>query len=243
MPSLLFLMFAFMLAGWIQGLTGFGFAVATTLLLVNHMDFTLLVFFNLCLSVLTSLVAMLSGQNIRSIHRPTLLKLIISAFAGLVVGLAIISYVDAQILKRITLGVILLASVVSLTKRKAFFANSYMSWIGGFFSGVLTPSTGINGPLVALHLNAAFINKEQVRSTMLAYLFLIMTFGVISMSLQIDLSPNDLSLLSKMVVPALVGYVLGMFTFRRLPNRVYQLVVSLFLILSSLISLIYLIVK
>lgn len=241
MPSLLLLFGAFLLAGWIQGLIGFGFAIATTLLLVDRLDFTTLVYFNLCMSVLTSVVALFSGRNLRSIHRLTLLKLIVSATAGLLVGVALISYVNALVLKQVTLAVILLASLVSLTRNKVFFAHHYMSWVGGFFSGVLTPSTGINGPLVALHLNAAFTNKEQTRNTMLSYLFLIMSFGVISMTLQADLAPGALPLLWKLVVPSLAGYVLGMLSFRRLPNRLFQRTVTLFLILSSLLSLIYLI--
>ena len=241
MPSLLLLFFAFLLAGWIQGLIGFGFAIATTLLLVDKLDFTMLVYFNLCMSVLTSLVAMFSGKNLQSIQRGTLLKLIVSATIGLLVGLAIISYVNALVLKQVTLAVILLASVVSLTKNKVFFAHNYMTWVGGFFSGVLTPSTGINGPLVALHLNAVFTNKEQTRNTMLSYLFLIMSFGVISMTLQTDFAPGTMQLLLKLIGPSLAGYVLGMLSFRMLPNHIFQKTVTLFLILSSLLSLIYLI--
>lgn len=241
MPSLLLLFLAFLLAGWIQGLIGFGFAIATTLLLVDRLDFTTLVYFNLCMSVLTSVVALFSGKNLRSIHKTTLLKLIVSATAGLLVGVAIISYVNALVLKQVTLAVILLASLVSLTKNKVFFAHDFMSWVGGFFSGVLTPSTGINGPLVALHLNAAFTNKEQTRNTMLSYLFLIMSFGAISMTLQADLAPGTLPLLLKLIVPSLAGYVLGMLSFRQLPNHLFQRTVTVFLLLSSLLSLIYLI--
>lgn len=241
MPSLLLLFFAFLLAGWIQGLIGFGFAIATTLLLVNQLDFTTLVYFNLCMSVLTSVIALCSGKNLRSIHKVTLLKLVVSATAGLLVGVAIINLVDALVLKQVTLAVILLASLVSLTKNKVFFAHRYMSWVGGFFSGVLTPSTGINGPLVALHLNAAFTNKEQTRNTMLSYLFLIMSFGVISMSLQANLAPGAGPLLLKLIGPSLAGYVLGMLSFRQLPNHLFQRTVTLFLIISSLLSLIYLI--
>ena len=241
MPSIVLVFVAFMIAGWVQGLIGFGFAIATTLLLVNHMDFTQLVYFNLCMSVLTSLIAMFSGKNLRSIHKVTLLKLIVSASVGLVAGLTIISYVHAVVLKQVTLAVILLASLVSLTKNKVFFAHQYMTWVGGFFSGLLTPSTGINGPLVALHLNAAFTNKEQMRNTMLSYLFLIMSFGVITMTMQADFAPGTWTLLLQLIIPSLLGYVLGMFSFRMLPNGIFQKVVTIFLIVSSLLSLIYLI--
>jgi uncharacterized protein len=240
-PELLIIVFAFLVAGWIQGVFGFGFAVATTLLLVNQIDFTMLVFLNLCMSVMTSLIAMLSGKNLKTIHKRTLVKLIISSFAGLAVGLAMITFVDAVILKKITLVVILLASIASLTKTKALFSHHYMAWIGGFFSGVLTPSTGINGPLVALHLNAAFTDKQQIRNTMLSYLLLIMTFGVITMSIQADLANETADMLLKVIVPSVVGYVLGMYSFRVLTDFVFTRTVTVFLICSSLASLIYLI--
>lgn len=232
---------AFMLAGWIQGVVGFGFAVATTLLLVNHLDFTMLVFLNICMSVITSLIAMLSGKNLRSIHRSTLLKLMISSSVGLILGLVIINRVDVVLLKKVTLAVILFASVLSLTRNKKFFAHGLMAWIGGFFSGVLTPSTGINGPLVALHLNAAFNDKQQTRTTMLSYLFLIMAFGMIFMAFQSPLSPEAWDMLPKVIVPSILGYVLGMFSFRLLSDVVFKTTVTLFLIFSSLTSLLYLI--
>lgn len=241
MQQLIIVFIAFLIAGWVQGLIGFGFAVVTTLLLVNSVDFTTLVYFNLCMSVLTSIIAMFNAKNLKSIHKPTLLKLIVSACAGLFIGLALIDVVNSIVLKKITLSVILLASIVSLTKNKVFFSHNYMSWIGGFFSGVLTPSTGINGPLVALHLNAAFTNKDQIRNTMLSYLFLIMTFGVVTMSLQMKFTPEILQMLWKLVIPSVTGYLLGMFSFRVLPDATFQKTVIIFLILSSISSLIYLI--
>jgi uncharacterized membrane protein YfcA len=242
MEELVFVLVAFTVAGWVQGITGFGFAVTTTLLLVNQIDFTMLVFLNLSMSVLTSLIAMLSGKNLKSIHKITLLKLILSATAGLAIGIIIINKVDVVVLKKITLAAILFASVISLTKNKAVFAHSYMSWIGGFLSGVLTPSTGINGPLVALHLNAAFKDKSETRNTMLAYLFLIMVFGVISMLMESPLSPDTGNVLLKVIIPSVVGYVLGMYSFRILSNMIFKTTVTMFLILSSLASLIYLII-
>lgn len=240
--ELVIIVIAFLVAGWIQGVFGFGFAIATTLLLVNQIDFTMLVYLNLCMSVITSLIAMLSGKNLKTIHRSTLLKLIVSSSLGLALGIAIITYVDALILKKITLVVILLASVASLTKTKALFSHRYMAWVGGFFSGVLTPSTGINGPLVALHLNAAFTDKQQIRNTMLSYLFLIMAFGVISMTIKADLSPQTWDMLLKVIVPSILGYVLGMFSFRIFSDLLFTRTVTFFLISSSFASLVYLII-
>lgn len=240
--EIIIIVIAFLVAGWIQGVFGFGFAIATTLLLVNRIDFTMLVFLNLCMSVVTSVIAMLSGKNILTIHKTTLLKLIISSTAGLVLGMAVISYFDAVVLKKITLVVILIASIASLTKTKALFSHHYMAWIGGFFSGVLTPSTGINGPLVALHLNAAFTDKQRIRNTMLAYLFLIMAFGVISMSINADLSSQTKDWLVKVIGPSILGYVLGMLSFRLLSDYIFRRTVNVFLICSSFASLVYLII-
>jgi uncharacterized membrane protein YfcA len=236
------ILLAFMVAGWVQGVLGFGFAVASTLLLVNHINFMMLVFLNLCMSLLTCVIAMFSAKNLKSIHKPTLFKLVISALAGLSLGITIISYVDGVILKQVTLVVILIASLVSLSKRKVFFARKYMSWVGGFLSGALTPSTGINGPLVVLHLNAAFKDKQQIRTTMLSYLLVIMTFGILSMSLQNRLSAETWHILPKVILPSIVGYALGTLTFRWLSYSIFKKTVSLFLIGSSFLSLIYLII-
>lgn len=241
MAELLFILGAFMVAGWVQGVIGFGFAIVTTLFLVNQVNFTMLVFLNLCMSVLTSLFAMLSAKNLKVVHKPTLLRLIISAGTGLIVGILIINVVNASILKQITLGVIFVASLLSLRKKIAFFAFPFMAWVTGFFSGVLTPSTGINGPLVALHLNAAFHEKLQTRTTMLAYLFLIMAFGVFFMGFQQELPRQTWQMLPKVLLPSVAGYGLGMLSFRLLSDTVFKQIVTFFLIGSSILSLIYLI--
>lgn len=242
MPEYIFLIVAFLFAGWVQGLVGFGFAVTTTLVLVNHVEFTVLVFLNLCISLMLSTVAMLSAHNLRALHRKTLIKLVVSATAGILVGIAIINVTNAVVLKKIALAAILLASLVSLTRSRVFFSHNYISWLSGFFSGVLTPSTGINGPLVALHLNAAFKNKDQTRSTMLSYLLLIMLFGVISMSISTELSPGTGGLLLRLGIPSLCGYGLGLLTFKKLADHTFRKLVTIFLIVSSIASLTYLIV-
>ncbi|HMR19778.1 MAG TPA: sulfite exporter TauE/SafE family protein [Sphingobacterium sp.] len=241
MTEFVIILIGFAIGGWIQGLLGFGFAVATTLLLMDRMDFTMLVFLNLSMSVLTSLIAMLSGKNLKSIHKSTLSKLMISSLIGLLIGTVMLGLINAIALKKVTLLVILVASLVSLTKNKALFTHSYMAWISGFFSGVLTPSTGINGPLVVLHLNAAFTDKESTRNTMLAYLFLIMVFGMTAMGLQGGLPAETWDTLSTVILPSFLGYVLGMLSFRLLSHDVFKITITVFLIGSSLLSFIYLI--
>ncbi|MCM4155762.1 sulfite exporter TauE/SafE family protein [Gramella sp. AN32] len=238
MSEIILICLVFFIAGWVQGVIGFGFAVATTLLLVNNMNFTTLVFLNLSMSLTTAVIAMLSGKNLKMIDRGILIRLALTAFVGLILGLFIIEWVDSVILKKATLVVILIASLLSLSKTQSLFAHRRMVWFSGFLSGVLTPSTGINGPLVALHLNATLKDKIATRATMLAYLFVIMGMGVILMSWQQDFSNDTWSLLLKVLLPSIIGYAFGLWSFRQLSNGVFKKTVTVFLIASSLVSLI-----
>ena len=243
MADVLVILLSFFLAGWVQGTLGFGFAVASTLLLLGGMNFTMLVFLNLCMSFLSCVLAMLSAGNLRSIHKPILFRVVLSALIGLVIGSAVIKYVDSVFLKQVTLVVILVASLLSLGKYRRFFAQKYLSVAGGFLSGILTPSTGINGPLVMLHLNAAMKDKRQIRSTMLSYLLVIMAFGILSMTFQVGLPRGTWETLAKIVLPSVAGYALGVLTFRQLSDSLYNKLVTFFLIASSLLSLIYLVLQ
>lgn len=238
-----FLLLSFTAAGSVQGTLGFGFAVASTLLLVNNTDFTTLVFLNLCMTLLTCFISMLSLQNLRSIQKLVLIKLVVSALTGLGVGIVLVNYLNAFILKQCTLLIILLASVLSLGNNKSFFSHKYMSLAGGFLSGVLTPSTAINGPLVMLHLNAALKNKQEIRTTMLSYLMIIMAFGIVSMDFKLELPSGIWRTVVQIILPTLAGYTLGVITFRLLPDNVYKRIVLLFLIASSFLSLLYLFYK
>lgn len=242
MSTAILVLIVFFIAGCVQGIVGFGFAIATTLVLVNFMDFSLLVFLNLCMSALTSLIALFSGDNLRSINKKVFGILIGSALLGLALGVMLVDHLDAKALKEITLAVILLASILSLTKSKKIFAKPPMLWINGFLSGVLTPSTGINGPLVALHLNAAYTDKRTIRATMLTYLFVIMVFGVVSMYIYATLPEGTWMTMAQVLIPSMLGYVVGMKLFGLLSHSLYQRMVTVFLIASSLMSLIYLII-
>lgn len=240
MPEILLFCIVFFIAGWVQGIVGFGFAVATTLLLINRIDFTTLVFLNLSMSLITAVIAMFSGKNLRMIDKGILIRLSILAAIGLIIGILIIEWVNPLILKKVTLFVILIASILSLFKSKKIFGKKDMVWLSGFSSGLLTPSTGINGPMVALHLNAALTDKIAKRATMLAYLCFIMGAGVLLMSFQQDFTSHTWLMLGKLVIPSVVGYGTGLWSFRKLSDHAFKIAVTVFLIISSLISLLYL---
>lgn len=235
--ELLWLLAAFFLAGLVQGLLGFGFVIASTLVLVARMDMATLVFINLTMSILTSLVAMLSVKNLKSMPPKLLAKLTISSIAGIVLGIWLMDYVNEMLLKQITLLMILLAALLSLRQSKSFFAHPWTGWAGGFLSGVLTPSTGINGPPVVLHLNALLQSKAQIRATMLAYLLLVMAFGLISLVLKPGFTKPDLQMLAIASVPTFVGYGAGVLIFKNLNNNVFQRLVTIFLIVTSIAAL------
>lgn len=238
MTQTVLIIITFAIAGWIQGVLGFGFVIATTLILVNSMDLSTLVFLNLAISVVTSGVAFLSAKNIKILNKPILLKLVVSATLGLIIGVYIMNYVNSTILKQVTLIIILIASILSLTKTQKLFSHKYMLWFSGFISGVLTPSTGINGPPVVLHLNAALKNKAEIRVTMLAFLFLIMAFGLISLVIQPDFGQQNWITAAKLSIPSVAGYLLGLLTFRKMPDKVFQKFVLYFLISTSAAALI-----
>lgn len=240
MEEIILFSVVFFIAGWVQGVIGFGFAVATTLLLINRIDFTTLVFLNLSMSLITAVIAMFSGKNLKMINKGILIRLSIMAAIGLLIGILVIEWVNPVVLKKATLLVILIASIISLSKNKKIFGKKNMVWISGFSSGLLTPSTGINGPMVALHLNAALTDKIAKRATMLAYLCFIMGAGVLMMGLQQDFSLDTWLMLGKLVIPSVVGYAAGLWSFKKLSDHVFKLAVTIFLIISSLISLLYL---
>lgn len=239
-PEFFLFCLVFFIAGWIQGIVGFGFAVATTLLLINRIDFTTLVFLNLSMSLITSIIAMLSGKNLRMIDRVLLLRLCLLAAVGLAIGLLIVEWVNPLILKKVTLLVILVASILSLFRNVKLFGKKNMVWISGLTSGLLTPSTGINGPMVALHLNARLSDKTIKRATMLAYLCFIMGAGVLLMGYQQQFSNETWQILMKLVIPSVLGYGAGLLTFKQLSDRSFRIAVTSFLIVSSLLSLLYL---
>jgi uncharacterized membrane protein YfcA len=150
----------FLLAGIINGLAGFGFALVGTMVLATVIDPATAVVFMILpiLGVNLSLVGELSSEQLRSCGR-RFAPLLVAALVGTVLGMALIDILPERPL-RLALGVVSLGFVASSQRavrlpgldraREGCFVETTPAMVGvGGLSGVLFGGTNVGVQLVA----------------------------------------------------------------------------------------------
>lgn len=224
---LVFIVGTLLVAGAINGIAGFGFAVLGTVALASILDPAMAVVFMIIpiLAVNISLLTELSPTDIRSCGI-RFGPLILGALLGTILGLLLLGVIPADLL-RITLGVISLLFVLSIQNvltiqlfagrlsNDVVESNPIMFGLGGLFGFVF------GGTNVGVQFIAYLKSRELSHGLFIgvvAFVFLglngIRIIAASVISLYPDLNTVIISFLA--VVPAVIGVYIG----KRLRHRV-----------------------
>lgn len=158
-------------AAAVQGLTGFGLAVAATPLLVLVLPATEAVPVAVVASLLVSIPQAATSRA--AINVPVARRLAVASLPGIALGTYVFLVAPS--------GALQLAVGVSVIAAAAFFwrppesaairaAGAWPDFLVGFVSGVLKTAVSVNGPPLALRLQAIGMKPEAFRATMAAVL-------------------------------------------------------------------------
>ena len=149
---------------------GFGESLVAVPLLALVIPLEVAVPLGVLISILVAAVVVV--QDHEHIHFDSAKWLIVFAVLGIPVGLGILVYLDARIVK-IALGVLVVAySAYGLfTKRTLHLPRDTRLWLFacGFVSGVLGGAYGLNGPPLVIYGNLRRWDAQQFRATLQAY--------------------------------------------------------------------------
>jgi len=140
-----------MFAAFIMGISGFGFVLVTTPLLLLLVDPKMVIVFNVTLGVLVCIPPL--WQTYRHLQPSRIIVLVVSSILGLPLGIYILSRLSSLTLKAVIITIvvfftILLASGVSFKIKRERLGLT----ISGFISGALSNSAGLGGPPIILFL-------------------------------------------------------------------------------------------
>jgi uncharacterized membrane protein YfcA len=220
LPFLSGLCVLLLVAGAVNGIAGFGFALVATMALATVVEPAVAVVFMILpiLAVNVSLVGGLSGEDLRTCGR-RFAPLLGSALVGTVLGMALIDIVPASPL-RVALGVVSLGFVASAQPllpvpgldraREGCFVETPLAMVGvGGVSGVLFGGTNVGVQLVAFLRSCDLSHSLFVGVVALIFLGLnavrVGAAGVLG--LYPSLAAVGLSVLA--AAPAVVGVALG----------------------------------
>lgn len=111
-------------------------------------------------------------KNSQAVNYKTSIRLIISSIVGIPVGLYYLQHLNEQVIN-LVLGVIILVFSGYKLSGVTFQIKtpSYITYIVGFFSGIIGAAYNTNGPPVIMLLSAKKWPPETFRSTLQCYFF------------------------------------------------------------------------
>lgn len=216
---------------FVQSATGMGFALLLSPALFAVMDPEEAVTAVLLLgAVLCALVLFES----RRVGTHGLGRLLLPAAPGLAVGLVVLAALSKEALQ-IGVGVVVVAAAVWQLRHGAA-ALRMGSAVAGFLSGVLTTSISVNGPPLALWLEAERVRPAVFRATLAAAFLILDVAGIALIVSREGTDVVDPGELGPLLACVLVGYGLGAAGFRRLDAERFSEIVLGIVICTGLAS-------
>ena len=208
-------------AGFLQGLTGFGFALVALPLLGLFIDIKtsipLIIMLALCISVALS-VQLRSSINFKSIY-----TLMAATIPGIPLGVYALKNIPAEYLA-ITLGIIMVSftSYQLLAKPAPRHLGIFPTALAGFLSGIIGGSIGAGGPPVIIYSTIQPWSKNQAKATLTFYFAI--SGALISMTHAYSgLITQEVMHLFLISLPSLaIGIFLGTFAYTRISDHGYK---------------------
>ena len=110
--------------------------------------------------------------------------------------------------------------------------------VAGFFSGVLTTSISVNGPPLALWLEAERVPPRRFRATLAAAFLALDVAGVALILAREGADTVELGSLGPLLACVLGGYAIGAVGFRRLEAESFSMVVLIVVICTGVASIV-----
>ena len=191
------------LAAAVQLAAGFGFGLTAVPLLSLAIGAHDAVVLALALATITNGAQAWLGRHLTD--RPVAGRMLAGAAVGLPLGLVVYQVVDDQVL-RILIAVAVLAAVVVIARGLDLrHAGPGLDVGGGMLAGVLTLSTGTNGPPLVAVLQARHFDQQRFRSTITTIFVALDIVGIVVFAITGDLDAE----VRRAFVASLPGLAVG----------------------------------
>lgn len=225
-------------AGAISGLAGFGFGLTSVPLLLLIYDPAAVVTVTKVLTLTTSWVLLI--DHWRSIQARTIFGLLPWAIAGMAGGIAMLTLLDAAVIKLMASVVIIgFAALLLRGVPRPGGTRANQPWttaVTGLSSGLLSTSTGLSGPPVVLLLTLRGTGMHAFRTSVAAYFLILDLVGLPALLSQGVISLSDITTALAFVPAALIGRLAGMRLVRYVSPLTFRRVTLGLLLLTGAIG-------
>ncbi len=231
-------------AGLLGGVTGFGFSlVCTPLLLLLGLGLTDIVVVNLTIGLLTRLASV--ARLHRSVHRRRAGDLVAGSVPGLLVGYLVRDWVSGDVLKVAAGGVAVVVAAQLLLRpadpRRAgrVRAPRLAAGTAGLLGGFLGITTSLNGPPPVVLLSRENVAPRQFVADLAVYFVVCNGLALVLIGLAGDVDVGRVGLLLACWLPGgLVGNALGNSWAERVPHGPFRLMTLGLVVVTGLATVV-----
>ena len=231
---LVFLLAAGFSGGFVNGLAGFGTALFSLGWLLQVMPPQEAVAIALVCSLVTGVPGV--WQVRRSIDMRRLALFIVPAFAGIPIGMVLLGLIDTRFLSLLVGSMLLLYGGYFAFRRTlpAIEGNWTLVEAGiGFVGGVLGAMAGLSGALPSMWLALRPWPKAVQRGIMQPFSMVILLVATVLLAIDGVFVPTVLHNLVLVLPASIVGAVIGLMLFRRMPDALYPRVLIGLMLVSG----------
>lgn len=227
----------FLLAGFIQGMTGFGSALVAIPLLSLVIDIKSAV--PLC--ILNSLVitTYLSLKMHKHLDSEKIIPLCLAAVPGIVVGSTVLKLVSSTLI-RVSLGFLLISySLYNLFGTpKPVKLHKAWAYIAGFLSGAIGAAFSAGGPPTIIYATLNDWKKDTIKATLSGF-FLFNSYLIAAVHAMNGLTTIEVFTSFMISAPfVLLGTVLGTICYGKIPRDRYLQIIFAFLVLMGIMMIV-----
>lgn len=232
--TLVFLLAAGFSGGFVNGLAGFGTALFSLGWLLQVTPPREAVAIALVCSLATGVPGV--WQVRRSIDGRRLALFTIPALAGIPLGMVLLGLIDKQILSYLVGGMLLLYGGYFAFRRTLPAIEGRWTLVEagiGFIGGVLGAMAGLSGALPSMWLALRPWPKAVQRGVMQPFSMIILLVATLLLAFDGIFTPTVLRNLFLTLPTSLVGAIIGLWLFRRMPDGLYPRVLIGLMLVSG----------
>ncbi|MWV44286.1 TSUP family transporter [Paenibacillus sp. HJL G12] len=219
-------------AGFIQGLTSFGFALIAMPFLARLIPLQQAVPIVVMLSLCTNLIVIIDAR--RHVDLKKIWILILSSLVAAPIGTYLLLLLDERLLKSFTGIFIILIAILLLLGKSFPVKNEKLAFVPvGIISGLLNGSISMSGPPVALFLSNQRTGKETFRANITAYGIILNVITICTYAYSGMLTRQVFTYSLWLVPSMLIGVWIGIKAIRKLNDQWFRRLALWVIILSG----------
>ena len=222
----------FLLAGFVQGLTGFGSALVAIPLLSFILDIKIAV--PLCMLNGLVITGYLAITLRRHLDRNKIFPLVIGSVPGVLIGAFLLKNSDSSLIRG-TIGILLISySLYNLIiTPKPLNPGKAWGYLAGFLTGAIGAALSAGGPPAIIYATLTSWKKDQIKATLTGFFII---NGLFTATVHAVSGITTLSTLKFFAITApfvLLGTILGSRISGQIAQKTYLRLIYLFLIVMG----------